>query len=151
MSSGKVSLRSFVGRWSLLREIEDSAHNRSGRMVGEVVYRPSDEDGVLIYEETGQLMLEGLAPLMAERRYRWRNGRGNMVDVEFEDGRLFHHVNLDQTMPFDTHFCAPDVYDMTYDFREWPKWSSSARVEGPRKTYRLHSHYQYLGALDSKG
>jgi len=146
----KLGLKNFIGNWALEREILDGAEGRGGQLVGEAVFRPLEgEDSALIYEEKGRLLLDGVAPLMAERRYIWRPGKGNVIKVLFEDGRRFHEINLDQTMPFDTHFCPPDVYDLTYDFRAWPKWQASVRVEGPRKTYRLHSRYQFLGPLDS--
>jgi len=147
MARTGLSLRDFVGRWSLTREIADAASGRGGNLLGEAVFRPEGDH--LIYEERGELSMEGLAPLLAERRYIWRPGEGNSIDVHFEDGRPFHRIGLHQTMPFDTHFCAPDVYDMVYDFRTWPEWECRTRVEGPRKTYRLISRYRYQAPLDS--
>lgn len=143
-----LTLESFLGRWSLDRSIDDAAAGRNGVLTGEASFRPN-RDGELLYEERGELQMEGIAPLMAERRYLWRRDEGHRLSIHFEDGRLFHRLNLDQTMPYDTHFCTPDVYDMTYDLRHWPVWECSARVEGPRKTYRLTSRYAYLGPLDS--
>jgi len=147
MGRDVLSLQKFVGRWSLAREIVDTAGGREGALAGEAVFRP--EGGNIVYEEKGELSMHGLAPLMAERRYLWRERPDRTIAVHFEDGRPFHRISLDQTMPFDTHFCAPDVYDMAYDFRNWPAWECRTRVEGPRKTYRLLSRYQYLGPLDS--
>ena len=146
----KLTLESFIGRWSLDRRIDDAATGRTGALTGEAVFRPRGEDE-LLYEERGELQMEGLAPLMAERRYVWRRDEGSWIAIHFEDGRLFHRLNLAQTMPFDTHFCTPDVYDMVYDLRGWPNWHCRTRVEGPRKTYRLVSRYAYLRALDSDG
>lgn len=152
MGRGKVTLQKFVGRWSLVRAIDDRAEDRTGSLMGEAVFRPSGgPGGELVYEEKGKLQLDGVAPLMAERRYLWRQAEGNAIEVHFEDGRPFHRISLDQTMPFDTHFCSPDVYDIVYDLRNWPKWECSVRVEGPKKTYRLVSRYEYLAPLDSTG
>jgi len=149
MQQSTILLKSFLGRWTLNRKIEDEAAGRSGEFVGEAVFQRSG-DG-LLYEERGTLHLDGVPPLVAERRYLWRQGAGNRIEVCFDDGRPFHAINLDQTMPFDTHFCTPDVYDLVYDLRKFPSWGCRVRVEGPKKTYRLTSLYEFVAPLDSPG
>ncbi len=93
----------------------------------------------LSYFETGKLTLPGHAPFTAERRYRWCEVDG-LVSVEFEDGRFFH--SFDATTPEAQHWCDPDTYQVRYMFDEWPVWTSTWRVSGPRKDYEMVSSYQ---------
>lgn len=148
--TARPTLDSFAGRWSLDRVIEDAGAGRAGRLAGEARFAP-DGPGALLYEERGELRMEGLAPLVAERRYLWRQVHSCRIEVFFEDGRPFHEIDLAQAMPSDTHLCAPDRYEMVYDLSAWPDWEWRTRVEGPRKAYCLTSRYAYLGPLDSTG
>jgi len=143
-----LGLEGFLGRWSLDRRIEDAASGRLGVLTGEASFR-HHAAGELLYEERGTLVMEGLSPLVAERRYRWRRETGNFVAVHFEDGRPFHLIDLAEPRPFDRHLCSPDTYEMTYDLTRWPAWECRTRVEGPRKDYRMLSRYEWLGPLDS--
>jgi hypothetical protein len=60
--------------------------------------------------------------------------------VYFADGTFFHRFAL-SPQPEAAHFCAPDQYDVTYNFTDWPHWSSTWRVKGPRKDYTMQSRY----------
>ncbi|MEM7719719.1 MAG: DUF6314 family protein, partial [Pseudomonadota bacterium] len=43
--------------------------------------------------------------------------------------------------PETVHLCPPDRYHVAYDFSSWPEWRTVWSVEGPRKTYRMSSHF----------
>lgn len=139
-------MRGFEGRWTILREIADRKNGTIGRLAGQAVFRKIPErKGALFYEERGELVLEGAGPMTAERRYVWAESDGGLIEVEFEDGRRFHTIDLNRTMPFADHFCTPDHYWVNYDFRDWPVWHCEWHVRGPRKDYRMRSRYRYMG------
>ena len=72
----------------------------------------------------------------AERRYLW----GPDLTVCFEDGRFFHQVPPEGGQA--AHWCDPDQYEVSYDFRAWPDWQTRWRVVGPRKDYAMVSWYR---------
>lgn len=92
----------------------------------------------LLQHETGHLQMPGLARAMeAERRYLWRaapDGSGR-IDVFFDDERYFHSFDPTVKTPMAHHDCAPDAYDVRYEFSLWPEWQVTWRVKGPRKDY----------------
>lgn len=135
MSRARV-LADFEGRWAVQREILP-ASGASGRFEGQAEWRVCQSGG-LIYAEQGVLTLEGHAPMQAERRYLWKEG----LDVYFEDGRFFHTVPAEGGAA--AHWCAPDQYDVTYDFTHWPRFEAKWRVRGPRKNYEMISLYSRL-------
>ena len=152
MARNQICLQSFLGRWTILREIQDELHHRKGRLEGRVTITPDDNDPTCLhYGERGLLQMEGAQALQAERRYIWRQGKsGNSVDVHFEDNSPFHSFDLDRTMPYDTHICSPDNYQVSYDFRSWPVWRSEWRVQGPKKNYRLWTRYRFMGGVTQR-
>ena len=134
MSRARV-LGDFEGRWALSREIRP-ASGAAGRFEGEAEWQPSE--GGLAYVERGLLMLEGHAPMQAERRYFWEEG----LNVYFDDGRFFHQVPPEGGEA--AHWCDPDQYDVTYDFMQWPRFETKWQVRGPRKDYEMISFYSRL-------
>ena len=140
-------MHEFLGRWSIQRDIKDIKAGVSGRLDGQVTLSPMPDgpEDTLLYEEKGSLVFGQSAPLVAERRYLWKGTCGRVVDVMFEDGRPFHKIDLNCTMPFDTHLCDPDFYEVSYDLREWPSWRCTWRVTGPRKDYRLETRFRKVG------
>ncbi len=125
-------LADFVGRWRLqkfVRQANGEQASFSGTAVWEEV-----ESG-LSYLETGTLILTGSTPLKAERRYLWRAP----LAVHFQDGRFFHNVPPQGGQA--RHDCAPDTYNVTYDFSDWPYWSAEWHVSGPRKAYLMRATY----------
>ncbi|MGK8236294.1 DUF6314 family protein [Roseovarius sp. MS2] len=127
-----VTLDDFTGVWTLERVIqhEDGA---SARFSGRAVWKP-DPKG-LAYHETGEMVLETGARFLAERRYLWSVD----LSVWFEDGRFFHTVPA-QGGPT-AHWCDPDQYDGHYDFADWPAFTVTWHVRGPRKDYRMETRY----------
>lgn len=129
----------FEGTWTLSRRIEDRLGRQAGRFEGRAVLAPGG-DG-LVYEEAGTLTLGAAAPMQATRRYLWR-AEGGLIAVEFDDGRHFHAFDPNADRPEAHHDCAPDVYDVRYDFDNWPEWRAVWEVRGPRKDYRMESLYR---------
>ena len=125
-------LSDFEGDWTLSRRIlhEDG---RVAMLEGRARW---DRDGdALIYNEEGELRLEGHAPVHATRRYRWEEG----LRVHFEDGRFFHVVPAQGGTAH--HWCSPDDYQVAYDFDDWPVFTTIWTVRGPHKAYRMISRY----------
>ena len=68
--------------------------------------------------------------------------RGGLI-VFFDDGRPFHRLGPGHLS--DRHFCDPDIYDVRYDFSQWPLWTQSWQVQGPRKNMSILSRFQRGG------
>lgn len=133
-----IPLSKFTGTWQLERRIEDLIAQRVGTLLGVAVFTP-DQDG-LVYQERGELVFPDRPPMVAERSYLWR-ATGERIDVLFADARPFHSFDATDPAPQAHHDCAPDCYDVVYDFTGWPMWSSEWHVKGPRKDYVMHSRY----------
>ncbi len=131
-------LAEFEGNWGLVRRIDDARAGAVSHFEGEARFTP---DGAgLAYHETGLLHLPGAAPMRAERRYLWR-AVPEGIAVQYEDGRPFHLIRAGQAQAEDSHDCAPDRYDVRYDFSAWPDWQQIWQVSGPRKDYHLVSNF----------
>ncbi|MGI9389331.1 MAG: DUF6314 family protein [Boseongicola sp.] len=136
--SGLPSLAVLEGAWLLSRIIlhEDGARDE---LEGEAKFHRSGPR--LIHDEEGWLTSErAAAPMKAKRRYVW-SVNGNRIDIAFEDMRPFHSIPIGAATPGTTYLCPPDRYEVQYDFQKFPEWSSTWIVEGPRKSYRMTSHY----------
>lgn len=125
-------LADFKGVWVISREISQVGAPKT-TFIGQGAWTAND--GGLDYIECGTLQLVGQPPMQAERRYRWDRD----LNIYFEDGRYFHQVPA--TGGEAAHWCDPDQYDVAYDFAQWPRWSCTWTVKGPRKDYVMHSHY----------
>ncbi|AJE46355.1 DUF6314 family protein [Celeribacter indicus] len=137
-------LTDFGGIWRLEREIEDHLGGGRARMYGTCAFRP---DGTgLDVEERGLLhMPDAARPFEAARRYLWRE-EGRRIDVFFADGGYFHSFAPEEAQPEAGHDCAPDRYDVRYDFSLWPDWHARWRVRGPRKDYLSVTRFSREGA-----
>ncbi len=129
------TLRDFEGIWRLERRIVP-VDGPSARFEGTAQWSGSETG--LAYREEGQMLLEGHAPLHAERRYNWTQD----LSVYFEDGRFFHQVPEEGGEA--VHWCDPDRYTLNYAFQDWPDFSVFWHVQGPRKDYHAHSRYTRL-------
>jgi hypothetical protein len=125
-------LADFEGRWQLSRRILH-ADGPVATLEGRAIWTRAGAS--LIQSEEGELRMPGLAPLRATRAYRWDEG----LDVHFEDGRFFHRVPAAGGST--RHDCDPDTYDVTYDFTDWPVFTVTWDVRGPRKAYHMVSRY----------
>lgn len=126
-------LADFEGVWRISRQIEHGDGTRA-RFDGEGVFTPVPEG--LDYRETGLMRIGAAPPLEARQHYRWDVG----LNVFFPDGRLFHSVPPMGGQV--QHFCDPDTYAGAYDFSDWPAFSVTWKVSGPRKSYRMASLYR---------
>lgn len=134
-----ADLSAFEGVWRIGKTVTDHRSGPDARFEGEACLSP-DADG-LVYDETGRLTLSGAAPVAAMRRYLWRRSGPGRIAVLFPDGRPFHSFAL-QPAPRARHWCAPDLYCVSYDFSQWPEWTATWAVSGPRKAYTLVSTYR---------
>lgn len=119
-----------------MRRIEH-ADGSLARFDGQAIWAP--DAGGLCQQESGTLRIGAGAPIMATRRYLWRPD----LSVHFEDGRFFHKVP--PTGGRATHWCAPDQYDVTYDFASWLEFQVTWQVSGPRKSYSMDNTYRRIG------
>lgn len=129
----------FEGDWQLHRHIYDLDSLWLGKFDG--FARFSRVNAGLHYLEEGMLQFGGLTAMKATRTYVWTFPDDGMIRLLFEDGAHFHDFDPNAPRPQATHYCDPDEYDVTYDFRKWPEWRAEWRVEGPRKDYRMVSSY----------
>ncbi|MEO0692019.1 MAG: DUF6314 family protein [Pseudomonadota bacterium] len=130
-------LADFEGVWRLHREIDFVDRDLPAAFVGEARLMPQGTG--LIYAESGQLTLGNAPPMRAERRYLWRPDPTGIATF-FDDGRPFHTFALDASSEA-THDCAPDTYRVAYAFHDWPAWTATWRVTGPKKDYTMVSLY----------
>ncbi len=138
---GPAGLADFAGRWRLLRRIDDRLNRTAGRLDGTAAFRA---EGVgLLCEERGALSYAGGPPVEAVRRYFWRGAPAGRIAVAFADGRRFHSFALGAAATA-RHDCAPDLYLVSYDFADWPRWRAEWTVTGPRKDYVSVSDYVRL-------
>ena len=123
----------FEGLWRLDRRIVQ-AEGPDARFHGEAEWR---REGVrLLYSEAGILEMPGHPPMQATRSYLWEPD----LTVRFTDGRVFHRVPARGGRT--AHRCAPDLYEVEYDFALWPEFRVLWRVTGPRKDYTMTSLYR---------
>jgi hypothetical protein len=125
-------LDDFEGLWRLSKEITPNG-DAPARFDGTA--RWSRDGDAMNYVETGDLHLQAGGVLVAERRYRWEAP----LRVFFDDGRFFHDVPAGGGRAH--HDCPPDVYEVLYDFGDWPNWSCRWQVAGPRKDYTMSCRY----------
>ena len=131
------SFHEFAGHWHLSRRI-DHSQEPSADFNGRAVL--SKAKGGLWYREDGQLQISGHGPISAQRQFLWIKNPGRVM-VLFDDGRPFHQIDLASTLSKDRHHCDPDIYDVEYDFTDWPDWTCVWWVKGPRKDYVMTSLY----------
>ena len=135
-------MNEFEGTWEIHRDIEDRMSNQNGTLDGTATLSPGGFEGGMIYRETGGLNLgEDSDTMEATRIYLW-NAHPSGIAVFFQDGKPFHVIEMDRSMPDAQHHCAPDMYHVVYDFNKWPNWNVQWRVRGPRKDYRMVTNYK---------
>lgn len=133
-----LNARDFLGHWQFDRQIDDRNGGQLGIVTGTADFTP--ENALVRYREAGQLRIGDGPVLSAERSYLWRFEKS--VEVMFDDGRQFHSfVPMGRGQGTD-HPCGEDFYQVTYDFRGWPEWTSTFQVSGPRKDYTSVTAYK---------
>ncbi len=130
--------RFLLGAWQVTRLGWDGMPARTMRLRGTA--RFSACAAGLLFEERGT-MAAGTYLGEAVRRYIFRLEGDGAADVCFEDGRLFHPINLEAGVAHVRHDCAPDRYEGRYRVLTPACWLLSWRVTGPRKNYRVASRF----------
>ena len=126
-------LADFLGTWSLCRVVRDALTGGTAHLDGTVSITPKGQGAV--WQEVGQLHLPGMPPMEARRTYLWSEVAPGEITVSFDNGSPFHRILLRAPFASDSHHCAPDHYKAAYAFADWPKWSVTWHVKGPRKDY----------------
>jgi len=132
-----IGLDDFVGSWRLVREIEDHRLGQRGRFDGLASF--VRVGGEVVQTERGVLRFGKADPMTATRVYRWREDTDG-VAVHFEDGRSFHRFSPRHSDAA-VHVCGNDTYKVTYGFENWPNWTSTWVVTGPRKDLLLRNEF----------
>lgn len=125
-------LADFAGVWTFVREVEHGDGN-TVQVTGTAQFEWQQD--TLAYLEQGEMRLATGQVLQTERRYLWQQG----LRIYFEDGTFFHTVP-----PLGgaaQHWCAPDDYQVSYDFEKWPRWQAVWQVKGPSKDYSMTTEY----------
>lgn len=130
-------LRDFVGRYKIVRQIKDTRAQVESRFEGEAEIALTDNGAD--YGEKG-LLIMGEQRFQAERRYLWRSS-GAHIAVLFDDGRPFHDFDPLAGGRATEHLCGADWYRGGYELVNWPVWSVTWDVEGPRKLYKSSTTY----------
>lgn len=131
------SLTDFIGSYDVSRVIDDARAGAQSRFEGRAVIA-GDAQGAF-YTETGALILNDQR-FKAQRSYLWRPN-GARIDVMFEDGRAFHDFDPESGGLASEHLCGQDMYRGGYDVSQWPRWSVTWNVQGPRKAYASTTWY----------
>ncbi len=140
---GILDLKAFLqGTWRLSRTMEDRRAGQRGRLDGQAVFAPQGEG--LVYREHGLLRL-GAFEGPAERVYRYGFSRPQRAEVAFEDGSLFHSLELSEAGWRVEHRCRNDLYRGLFRLAAPGAWEAVWLVTGPRKDHRLVTRYNRTG------
>lgn len=130
--------RFLVGPWRIERRIADLHSGTTGRLTGEARFVPAP--GRLRYDERGTLVFDA---------YRGAAGQGHWfaldrlgaADVQFDDGRPFHRLDLSSGRADVVHNCPPDHYQGRYRVGGQHRWTLTWLVRGPRKRVLIGTRY----------
>jgi hypothetical protein len=130
-------LNDFAGSWQLSRTIMQSGGD-TFLFTGKAIFSWHGSD--MHYKESGLVRAPNGSTMPAERTYIWQQGERNSFHVLFDDKRYFHTFSATNLNA--EHLCGEDHYVVNYAFNQWPIWTSTWQVKGPRKNYELCSCYQ---------
>ena len=137
------NLKDFLeGAWLLTRRLRDRRAGTRGTLEGKAVFE-AEGDG-LVYRETGVLRLADGA-FRADRVYRYRFPAPHCAEVAFDDGSLFHLLDLSSGRCAVEHLCGADIYRGRYTVTGCSEWQVDWQVAGPRKDQFLESRYRRGG------
>ena len=130
----------LLGAWSLEREIPGR-----GCMKGRARFTLLDA-GTALYEESGELCLEGGQTLRSRQSYVYEK-RDDGFAVRFADTReLFHVVRFaasgDDLVCAASHLCMNDLYLSAYTVHSDGNFEVRHEVRGPQKDYVIRTWYQ---------
>ena len=129
----------LLGEWSLEREIPGR-----GCMKGRARFTLLDA-GTALYEESGELCLEGGQTLHSRQSYVYEK-RDDGFAVRFADTReLFHVVRFvvsgDDLVGEASHVCLNDLYISAYTVHSDGSFEVRHEVRGPQKDYVIRTLY----------
>lgn len=140
---GVEDLKAFLeGTWLLTRRLRDRRAGTQGTLEGEARFETVG-DG-LVYRENGVLRL-GDGAFKASRVYRYGFPARHRAEVAFDDGSLFHTLDLSSGSCAVEHLCGADTYRGDYLVAEFGEWHVNWQVLGPRKDQLLESSYLRSG------
>ena len=128
----------LAGSWRIVRRIHDQRLGMLGRLTGIATFAPAP--GGLRYEEQGTLIW-GAYRGHAVRRYEFAITGSASAEVRFDDGCLFHHLDLSRGVAEVAHLCPPDRYRGRYRISGQDHWTVAWQVCGPRKRLALATRY----------
>lgn len=132
------ALAYLAGRWDVHRTLRDSgAAHGTGHFAGVAEFRRVDS-GLWLHKEEGVMEWNGVRN-EAQRTLRMRPRPDGTADVEFEDGRPFHHLDLRTGTWTAGHPCAADQYDGSFTVLSADEWHLCWQVLGPAKNQMLRS------------
>jgi hypothetical protein len=117
----------LTGTWTARRVINDGA----GTFTGTAVFG-DDGAGGLRWHEAGRLALPSHTG-EATRTYRIVADGTGAWEVQFEDGRPFHPLDLSRGRWAAEHHCGEDVYRGVYAVTGPDRFTVTWHVSGPRK------------------
>ena len=129
----------LAGDWRLERQLEDRLRGTVGALSGQAGFH-SDPEG-LAYTESGVLHMYG-CDYRVQRHYRYHFPEPGWARVLFEDGRLFHHLDLRTGCWSAEHRCGADLYRGRFRALAPDAWRMSWQITGPRKDLRLKTWFQ---------
>lgn len=130
--------RFLLGAWQLTRLGWDGVLRRTMRLRGTALFSACAAG--LLFEERGTLAL-GTYRGEAIQRYVFRLRTAGRVAVCFENGTLFHCLDLTKGVALVRHDCAADRYEGRYHVLGPNCWVLSWRVTGPRKRQLITSRF----------
>lgn len=136
---GVKDLKAFLqGNWLLTRCLRDLRAGTQGTLAGEALFETEGDE--LVYRENGVLRL-GDGAFKASRVYRYGFPAPHRAEVAFDDGSLFHVLDLSSGSWAVEHLCGADSYRGKYIVAGFGEWQVNWQVVGPRKDQLLESRY----------
>ena len=130
----------LLGEWNLERQIPGR-----GSMKGRARFTLLDA-GSALYEESGELCLEGGQTLHSRQSYVYEKRQDGFA-VRFADTRKLFHVmrfvaSGDDLVAEARHLCVNDLYVSGYTVRADGSFEVRHQVRGPQKDYVIRTLYQ---------
>lgn len=128
------------------RTINDLRQNMPGTMSGRVDLTQPFQDGTLPgleYREEGTLTFGDYRETVF-RHYRLSFPQIYRATVHFDDGRVFHELDLRTGYWQAEHLCDPDTYRGEFRVDSGDVWFSRWLINGPNKELVLENRFQRL-------
>jgi hypothetical protein len=123
----------FEGRWEIVRRIDDRRAGTQHVMQGSGCFQPAaSAPATLVYDEAVVWQPAGQT-MTGTRRYLIADIAGAAARVLFDDGRLFHALDLSAGACPVHHHCPPDLYAGSYRVLDRNRFIVRWAVTGPRK------------------